>query len=85
MYYIMGSFQFFSCRLLISFVFIQVNVTCLLKVIGGSDFVESDETAASQEFKIDMHVIKNRRPFKQQDPSSDDELFDLGVSTRKRK
>lgn len=47
--------------------------------------MENEETAASQEFKIDMHVTKHVRPLQDRNPSFDEELFNLGGPTRKRR
>lgn len=63
---------------------IQISATCILKVIGGSDFMENDQTSASQEFKIDVEVRKNNQP-QERLPSFDEELFNLGGHIRKRR
>ncbi|XP_063873466.1 nibrin-like [Scylla paramamosain] len=66
-------------------IFKKVTSTCILKVIGGSDFVESDQTAASQEFKIDVQDSKNNEVLIDKVPSFDEDLFNLGGLKRKRR
>lgn len=60
---------------------IQITATSLLKVIGGSDFVESDQMVPSQEFKIevlDEAIIEKV-------PAFDEELFNMDGLKRKRR
>lgn len=65
-------------------VFKKVYSTCILKVIGGSDFVEYEHTAASQEFKIELDLVQKKQP-PEKYPSFDEELFNLGGPTRRRR
>ncbi|XP_045134401.1 nibrin-like isoform X2 [Portunus trituberculatus] len=66
-------------------IFKKVTAASILKVIGGSDFVENDQIAASQEYKIDLEHRKNNEANIDKVPSFDEELFNLDGLKRKRR
>lgn len=47
--------------------------------------MEYEQTAASQEFKFDLHLVKKKESLPEKNPSFDEELFNLGGPARKRR